>query len=185
MFKVLWTQREPDAQEQAQKATRARQGVERKIGQLVVRLVETDGSPQVGLYEAQLRKPHDEKNLMAEKAANGAHPKRSFDETFRTCFSFLSNPRILWGSGKIVSRRKMLRLMFEGGNSYGVSEGLRPPRTTLLFDAFQQLANDNSGVAHLEGESSNALFEVLSDWERHLAQLDRDGLRCDDAQPRP
>lgn len=33
-------------------------------------------------------------------------------------------------------------------------------------------------MAHLEGESSNTLFEVLDEWERHLAQLDPEGLRC-------
>jgi hypothetical protein len=31
-------------------------------------------------------------------------------------------------------------------------------------------------VAHLEEESSNTLFEVLAEWERHLTQLDLDGL---------
>lgn len=40
-------------------------------------------------------------------------------------------------------------------------------------------------MAHLEGESSNTLFEVLSEWERHLAQLDHKGLRCDDDQFKP
>jgi hypothetical protein len=30
-------------------------------------------------------------------------------------------------------------------------------------------------VVRLEGESSNTLFEVLTEWERHLTQLDLDG----------
>lgn len=30
-------------------------------------------------------------------------------------------------------------------------------------------------MAHLEGESSNTLFEVLAEWERHLTQLDLHG----------
>lgn len=30
-------------------------------------------------------------------------------------------------------------------------------------------------VVHLDGESSNTLFEVLAEWERHLTQLDLDG----------
>jgi len=40
-------------------------------------------------------------------------------------------------------------------------------------------------LAHLEGESSNTLFEVLDEWERHLAQLDPKGLRCDHDKPAP
>lgn len=31
-------------------------------------------------------------------------------------------------------------------------------------------------MAHLEGETSNTLFEVLAEWERHLTQLDLHGL---------
>jgi len=41
------------------------------------------------------------------------------------------------------------------------------------------------GVAHLSGDSSNMLFEALEEWERHLAQLDRKGPRCDDEHFRP
>lgn len=35
-------------------------------------------------------------------------------------------------------------------------------------------------VVRVEGESLNTLFETLEEWERHLALLDFDGLRCDD-----
>ncbi len=34
-------------------------------------------------------------------------------------------------------------------------------------------------MAHLDGESSNTLFEVLAEWERHLTPLDLDGLERD------
>ena len=40
-------------------------------------------------------------------------------------------------------------------------------------------------MARLEGESSNSLFDVLEEWEAHLAHLDWDSLRCDDEQLRP
>jgi hypothetical protein len=32
----------------------------------------------------------------------------------------------------------------------------------------------------LTGESSNQLFQVLEEWERHLASIDPKGLGCDD-----
>ena len=35
-------------------------------------------------------------------------------------------------------------------------------------------------MAHLDEDSSNTLFESLSDWERHLASIDPKGLGCDD-----
>ena len=40
-------------------------------------------------------------------------------------------------------------------------------------------------MAHWEGESSNSLFEALEEWERHLALLDRDDLRCEDDEIAP
>lgn len=40
-------------------------------------------------------------------------------------------------------------------------------------------------VAHLDGESLNTFFEVLEDWERHLAHLDFEGLERDDEPSGP
>lgn len=34
-------------------------------------------------------------------------------------------------------------------------------------------------MVRLDRESSNSLFEVLEQWERHLTQLDLDGLERD------
>jgi site-specific DNA recombinase len=82
MFKVIWTTRESEARERTQEATRELQGIERKIEQLVARLVETEDAAIIRIYEAQLRKLHDRKTLLAEKAATGARPKKSFEESF-------------------------------------------------------------------------------------------------------
>ena len=40
-------------------------------------------------------------------------------------------------------------------------------------------------LVDLTGEESNRLFQVLEDWERHLAQLDLDGLGVRDENPHP
>jgi site-specific DNA recombinase len=151
MLKVLWEQREKNAKEQASHATRELQGVERKIEQLVARLVETDSRAVISAYEAQIQKLQDQKNLQTEKSASVGRPKKSFEESFRTSFAFLSNPRILWDSGRIEHRRKMLRLLFGGRVQYAVSEGLRTPQITSLFAAFQEFSNDNSSMARPKG----------------------------------
>jgi len=147
MLKVLWEQREKNAKEQAAHATRELQAIERKTEQLVARLVETDSRAVITAYEAQIQKLQDQKNLLTEKSASVGRPKRSFEESFRTSFAFLSNPRILWDSGRIEHRRKLLRLLFGGRVQYAVSEGLRTPQITSLFAALQDFANDNSKVA--------------------------------------
>lgn len=36
-----------------------------------------------------------------------------------------------------------------------------------------------------EGDNLNSLFDVLQEWERHLAQLDHVGLRCGHARIKP
>lgn len=148
MLKVLWDARESAAKDQASQITRELQGIERKTEQLVARLVETDSAAAINAYEVQLQKLQDQKHLLVEKAAAGGNPKKSFEETFRTSFAFLSNPRVLWDSGRIEHRRKLLRLLFGGRIKYSVSEGLRTLQTTSLFVALENLANDNSGVAH-------------------------------------
>jgi DNA invertase Pin-like site-specific DNA recombinase len=147
IMKVLWEQQEASAKEKAEHAARELSAIDRKTEQLVGRLVETDSRAAITAYEAQLQKLQDKKNLLAEKAASAGRPKKSFDETFRTSFAFLSNPRVLWDSGRIEYRRKLLRLLFGGRVQYAVSEGLRTPQTPKLFEAFQDLANDNSRMA--------------------------------------
>ena len=151
MLKVLWEQREKNAKEQAAHATRELQAIERKTEQLVARLVETDSRAVITAYEAQIQKLQDQKNLLTEKSASVGRPKRSFEESFRTSFAFLSNPRILWDSGRIEHRRKLLRLLFGGRVQYAVSEGLRTPHITSLFAALDAFANDNSRMAHPAG----------------------------------
>ena len=46
-------------------------------------------------------------------------------------------------------------------------------------------AGSATRMVRLERESLNSLFETLEDWERHLAQLGPEGLRCADDQPAP
>ena len=40
-------------------------------------------------------------------------------------------------------------------------------------------------MVHLERENLNSLFEVLEEWEAHLADYDLNDLRCDDDEPAP
>lgn len=40
-------------------------------------------------------------------------------------------------------------------------------------------------LVDLTGEESNLLFQVLQDWERHLAQLDLKGLEVRNDKPKP
>ena len=170
MLKVLWEQRETNAKEQSAHSARELQAIERKTEQLMARLVETDSRAMISAYEAQIQKLQDQKNLLTERSASAGRPKKSFAESFRTPLAFLSNPRILWDSGRIEHRRKLLRLLFGGRVQYAVSEGLRTPQITSLFAALEGFANDDSRMAHPAGNTSNNLLAALEELEDALAK---------------
>ena len=151
MLKALWALREGDSKQLAEQSRRELQATERKIEQLVARLVEADSPAVIQAYEDQLRRLQDQKNLMAEKVAAGRTPNRSFDETFRTSFGFLANPRILWDSGRVEHRRKLLRLMFGGGVKYAKNAKFRTPQTTRVFKALHEISQGDSSLAHPTG----------------------------------
>ncbi len=151
MLKLQWEIREGAAKEQASQIARELAGIERKIDQLVARLVETDSRSLIDAYETQLHKLQDQKHLLTEKAASSGRPKKSFEESFRTSFGFIANPRILWDSGRIEHRRTMLRLLFGGRVKYSTSEAFRTPQTTSLFNALREFGNDDSRMARPKG----------------------------------
>jgi len=53
-----------------------------------------------------------------------------------------------------------------------------------LLNQFLPMDQDD-GMVLTERDSLNSLFDTLQEWERHLAQLDHDGLRCGDDQFKP
>lgn len=67
-------------------------------------------------------------------------------------------------------------------------DGPRCPTSASMWDVLWEGVTSCcpkllKGLAHLEGETSNTLFEVLDEWERHLAQLDPKGRRCEHDKP--
>jgi hypothetical protein len=81
--------------------------------------------------------------MLAEKAGSQGRPRKSFEETFRTSFAFLSNPRILRYFGVPEHRRKRVKLLFGGRVRYAVSDGLRTPQTASVFAALEGISNDD------------------------------------------
>jgi len=57
---------------------------------------------------------------------------------------------------------------------YSRTEGLRTPKTSLHFKSLSSAWDGKKVMAHLEGETSNQLFETLEEWEAQLQALDFD-----------
>ena len=118
MFHDLWAGRMAQASEHAAMLKTDLAKVERSIGQLLDRVVETDSRTIVKTYEARIASLEEEKALLAERIANCGRPLKSFDASFRTALDFLANPCKLWLSDSLADKRAAVRLTFGEGLSY-------------------------------------------------------------------
>ncbi|MEO0612032.1 MAG: hypothetical protein AAFY83_01770 [Pseudomonadota bacterium] len=69
-----------------------------KHTKLLDRILATENDAVARAFEGELAKLENEKRLMEAKMADIPKTRGSFQESFRTAFEFLSNPRKLWAS---------------------------------------------------------------------------------------
>ncbi len=115
--------------------------IDRKIGRLAFRIVQTDNEAVIAAYEAEIEKLDEKRILLAEKAAKDGGAPMNFEESFRTAMDFLANPWKLWASDLFEHKRMVLRLAFSSRLCYCREGGFRtagtaePFRVLGLFDA--------------------------------------------------
>ena len=83
----------------------------------------------IGAYEEKVQKLESDKLLIKEKLAMTGRRVSSFEDTFRTAFTFLANPSNLWSSERLEDRRAMLKLTFAERLRYKRNEGFRASDT--------------------------------------------------------
>ncbi|MBI1274499.1 recombinase [bacterium] len=120
--------------------------IERKTEQFFNRIVETDSPILITSYENQIRKLEEEKIRLNENIALCGRPLQSFDETFRTAFTFLSDPQKLWHSDQLEHQRAVLKLAFDDRLSYCRNEGFRTAAIALPFSLLAQFNVNKSGM---------------------------------------
>jgi len=92
MFEKIWNHW-AEFQKQRSRSLKAEVvKVERKIEQLLDRIVDADSDTLISAYEKRIKKLEKEKIAMRENIAACGKPVRGFDETFRTSMAFLANP---------------------------------------------------------------------------------------------
>ena len=74
-----------------------------------------------------------EKAKLAEKMANQAKPKASFEEQLEPVLTFLANPWKIWETGNVNLRRLVLKLAFADRIQYDRLEGARTPEIAFPF----------------------------------------------------
>jgi len=123
--------------------------IDRKIEQLVERLLSADSETVVRVYENQIGKLENEKHVLNEKIANCGRPLTTYEDSFRTAMTFLSNPWKLWNSDDMEDKRTVLKLAFADNLAYDRNEGFRTPKTTLPFKALGGFLGGKSEMARL------------------------------------
>lgn len=86
--------------------------LERKSGELIKRIIDSNQQALIAVYECQIVRLEEQKVSLSEKIKACGRPLASFDETFRTAITFLANPCKIWENGSQEGRRLVLRLAF-------------------------------------------------------------------------
>ena len=137
IFTDLWNAKREASKQEAEGIRRNILQIERKTEQFFDRISETDSQTLITAYEKKIRKLEEEKIILDEKIAKCGRPLASFDETFRTALSFLSNPQKLWTSDRLEYKRIVLKLAFSEPIQYCKNEGYRTPEKSLPFSLLE------------------------------------------------
>ena len=127
------------------------QSLNKKIENLLDRIVEADNSSVVSAYEKRISKMESQKALLSEKLTSVGKPRRSFEEVFELAMNFLANPLILWRSGHIATRQTVLKLAFANRPAYSRETGFSNPEMALPFKPLEGFCGKDSQVADRAG----------------------------------
>ncbi|MEQ1610225.1 MAG: hypothetical protein ABL956_14840 [Hyphomonadaceae bacterium] len=147
IFRDLWHQRLEASGAQRKHMTAEISQIERKIEQLVERLLSAESETVVRVYENQIGKLESEKHVLRERIANCGRPLDTYEDSFRTAMDFLSNPWNLWSSDRMEDKRTVLKLAFEGNLAYCRNEGFRTAEIALPFKALADFQQGKSEMA--------------------------------------
>ncbi|MCU7805681.1 MAG: hypothetical protein KZQ96_21045 [Candidatus Thiodiazotropha sp. (ex Lucinoma borealis)] len=151
MLEELWDHRLNSQRVRKQSFQTELRKIDRKIEQLLDRLVDTESATIINSYEKRIEQLEKDKLVISERITNSIRPVRSFEETVRTSLEFLANPHKLWASGRLEDQRAVLKLAFANRLAYVRNEGLRTPETTLPFKVLGGFSGGKSEMARPEG----------------------------------
>ena len=125
--------------------------IDRKIEQLLGRIVDVESDTVVRAYDKGVQEFEARKLILAEKTANHGRPIKGYDESFRTSLEFLANPYKLWASERFEDTRAVLKLAFVGHLLYQRNKGFRTPEIALPFKTLDGFSGSEKVMAHPTG----------------------------------
>ena len=150
-FRDIWNRRIKLGKDARAMARIEIASVDKKIGQLLDRIVATDNPSVVSAYETKIDELEREKLVLSEKVSKCGTPASDYSEIFQTSLDFLSSPWNLWETGKLEDRRAMLKLVFGGSLQFKRGEGFQTPEISLPFKWLGEISGSKKGMAHPTG----------------------------------
>ena len=154
MFKDCWEQQHIHQKASIKAMEKERSGLDKKIMQLMDRIVEADSPAVITAYEKRISAVEAEKTILTERIAASRKPQKAYEDLFRTAFEFLSNPVKLWRSEEIRHKKTVLKLTFARQLSYTKKDGFRTVYPSLPFELIQRLKGE--AQANFSRENSMA-----------------------------
>jgi len=146
MFKAVWDKHMAAFKERQKAAKHTLAGIEKRIDNLVERIVSATQPKLIAAYEGELVKLDNQRLATTEQIErlNGENGKDipDFNKAYRTAMAFLSNPCLLWRNSHISHKRAVVKLAFSGQLSYDRNEGYRTAETSLPFQIIQRLSGN-------------------------------------------
>lgn len=151
MFRKLWDHRLQSETERKAALKHEITAIERKVDQLLDRIVETETPSVVQAFERRITEAEARKLELEDKLAQAGRPRQDFDTALRTALAFLGNPQKLWASGRIDYQKAVLKLCFAERLEYVRNEGFRTANLTLPFKALAGFCGPNGEMARPAG----------------------------------
>ncbi len=133
-------------EEIADNLQKQKQLIERKVEQLVERVVAADSAILITTYERQIKQLEEERILIEEKIKKCGTVDASFEEVNRTAKEFLANPYDFWGMADLSGKRLVLKVTFSHPLAYHQKEGYRTAALSLPFLVLRELSDIKSGL---------------------------------------
>ena len=150
-FRDLWDRQILKAGEAKKSITEEISSIERKVAQLLDRIVEAESDAVIQAYERRVAELEGRKLLLREQLAGCDKPIKEFDESFRTALQFLASPWNLWKSDKLTEKRIALKLTFPSQLAYDRKTGFRTPILALPFNMLGDFSMLEKEMAHPKG----------------------------------
>jgi len=118
-----------------------KQLIERKVKQLVERVVAADSPILISTYERQIKQLEEQRILAEEKIRKCGRADYALEKINRTSFEFLANPHKFWDCSDISGKRLVLKATFAHPLAYHKKEGYRTPALSLPFSVLRDFSN--------------------------------------------